>query len=326
MLHPLVFHPILKPRVWGGRNLQRLYGKTLTSESPIGESWEISDRPGDDSVVAHGPLAGKTLHWLMEHHERAMLGTAAAADGRFPLLLKILDAQDVLSVQVHPPATAAAALHGEPKTEFWYFTDTTPEACVYAGLKAGVSRSQFEAALQTGTVAECLHRIPTASGDALFLPSGRVHAIGSGNVLFEIQQNSDTTYRVFDWNRHGLDGAPRELHVPESMASIDFHDFEPSLVPSRYSRNQNLKVRFLLRNPLFMVDACQARRGLHFYLRSDAYQVLAVVQGQLAVGHGDFELPLGPGQFCLLPAGLDRVRLHALRRSEFLHIQPGHEL
>src|SRR5579859_6328112 len=229
-LYQLTFKPIFKERVWGGRKLEQLYKKELPAGAVIGESWEISDRPGDASVVANGPLAGKDLRWLMEHHAAELLGAAAAKTDRFPLLVKILDAAEKLSLQVHPPASVAAALGGEPKTEMWYVAEADPGADIFVGLKSGVTRSEFEQKIKDGTVADCFHRIEVGKGDVMFLPSGRVHALGAGSVIFEIQQNSDTTYRVFDWNRVGLDGKPRELHVEKSLASIDFNDFEPGLI------------------------------------------------------------------------------------------------
>src|SRR4051794_32709991 len=199
MLYPLTFHPIFKERVWGGRKLETLFGKRLPPARPIGESWEISDRPGDSSVIANGPFAGKDLHWLMENHGEELLGKADAVKGRFPLLIKILDAQDALSLQVHPPEHKALELMGEPKTEMWYIADAAPNAELFVGLKRGVTRHEFENKLRSGSVAECFHRVGVAKDDAMFLPSGRVHALGAGLVIFEIQQNSDTTYRVFDW-------------------------------------------------------------------------------------------------------------------------------
>ena len=231
MLYPFTFRPIFKERVWGGRELERLYHKPLPPGVPIGESWEISDRPGDVSVIANGTLAGKDLRWLMENHAADLLGEARPQGGRFPLLIKILDAQDKLSLQVHPPPAKAAELGGEPKTEMWYVAEAAPGAELYVGLKRGVTRAEFEQRIKAGTVAECFHRVSVRPGDAMFLPSGRVHALGAGLIIFEIQQNSDTTYRVFDWNRLGLDGKPRELHIPQSLASIDFNDYEPSLLP-----------------------------------------------------------------------------------------------
>src|SRR5215217_528612 len=213
-LYPMVFHPIFKERVWGGRTLEALYGKRLPPDVPIGESWEIADRPGAESVVANGPLARRTLRWLMRQHRADLLGDAAPSAGdRFPLLCKILDARDKLSLQVHPPARAQEL--GEPKTEMWYIAAADPGAELYVGLKRGVTREAFEHGIRDGRVADCFHRIEVHAGDAMFLPSGRVHAIGAGLVIFEIQQNSDKTFRVYDWDRPGLDGRPRDLHVRE---------------------------------------------------------------------------------------------------------------
>ncbi|MBK7998863.1 MAG: class I mannose-6-phosphate isomerase [Verrucomicrobia bacterium] len=323
MLYPFIFHPIFKERVWGGRNIERLYGKALPTGHPIGESWEMTDRTEGVSVIANGPLAGKTLRWLMEDHRQAVLGKEAAVAGPFPVLIKILDAQETLSVQVHPPAAVAKQLGGEPKTEMWFITDATPTASLFAGLKGDATRADFEQRLVTGTVAEALHQIPTKAGDCMFLPSGRLHAIGAGNVLFEIQQNSDTTYRVFDWNRVGLDGKPRELHLPQSLASINFDDFEPELIPNKYSRNEVFSVRYLVDHPLFRVDACQVKRGKRFYLSSDSVQIVGIVRGTLTASYGDTSLTLKPGDFCLLPACLGRTALTAGTQTEFLHIQPS---
>jgi mannose-6-phosphate isomerase len=323
VLYPLTFQPIFKERVWGGRNLAQLYGKQLPPDRPIGESWEITDRPEGVSLIANGPLAGRSLRWLMEHHRQEVLGTQADASGPFPLLVKILDAQETLSVQAHPPAAVATRLGGEPKTEMWYITDATPQAALFVGLKPGVTRADFERRIRDGTVAEALHHVPVRAGDAMFLPSGRLHAIGAGLVLFEIQQNSDTTYRVFDWNRVGLDGKPRELHVEQSLASIDFNDFAPSPIASKYSRNENFKVRFLVDDPLFRVDACQVKRGQRFHLRSASVQILGLIRGRLAVAHGETKLVLKAGDFGLLPASLGRVTLTAELQTEFLHVQPG---
>jgi len=323
MLYPLKFEPIFKERVWGGRNLERLFQKPLPPKTPIGELWEITDRPEGVSVIANGPLAGKTLRWLMETHREELLGPSASANESFPLLIKILDAEDTLSVQVHPPAAAAPKLRGEPKTEMWYIAHAAPGAKLFAGLKRGVTREQVEQKIRDGSVADCIHEVAVKAGDVMFLPSGRIHAIGAGNVIFEIQQNSDTTYRVFDWNRVGLDGKPRELHIPEAMASINFNDSEPSLIQSKYSRNPVMKVRYLVNDPLFRVDACQVKRGQRFNLQSDSVQIIGLLAGRLQLKGGDQELSLKPGEFALLPAALERTALTAETAVEFLHIQAG---
>lgn len=321
MLYPLTFHPIFKERVWGGRSLERLYAKALPPEVPIGESWEIADRPEALSVIANGPLAGQTLRWLMENHAAALLGPNHSGDGRFPLLVKLLDARDKLSLQVHPPPEIAAQLGGEPKTEMWYVAEAAPDSSLYAGLRKGVTREEFTRRIQDGTVAECFHRLPVQAGDAMFLPSGRVHAIGAGLVIFEIQQNSDTTYRVFDWNRVGLDGQPRETHVAQSLQCIDFNDFEPFPIRSIYSRNPTMPVRYLIDHPLFLVNACQIKRGERMYLKSAGAQILGLLQGRLSLSANDQQVALRPGQFCLLPACLERTALTAESRVEFLHTQ-----
>jgi mannose-6-phosphate isomerase len=226
---PIVFEPLPMERVWGGRRLETLYGKRLPQGSRIGESWEIVDRPEAQSVVHEGPLQGYTLHDLWTHHRETIFGAGLPKTERFPLLCKMLDAQDRLSVQVHPPPEVAERFGGEPKTEMWYVLDTLLESDLYAGLKKGVTPASFRAALAEGVVADQIHKFPVKKGDTVFMPNGRVHAIGSGNVIVEVQQNSDTTYRVFDWNRLGTDGRPRELHIEESLASIDFSDLEPGV-------------------------------------------------------------------------------------------------
>jgi len=324
MLYPLTFRPIFKERVWGGRNLERLYQKPLPPGVPIGESWEISDRPGDASVIVNDPLAGKDLRWLMKHHPRELLGAAKPASGnRFPLLAKLLDAQEKLSLQVHPPMHKAAELGGEPKTEMWYIASAAPGAELYVGLRRGVTRAEFEKKIQTGEVAECFHRVPMKAGDAMFLPSGRVHAIGAGLVIFEIQQNSDTTYRVFDWNRVGLDGKPRELHVAQSLASIDFNDFEPSLVRSRFVAREPVKKRLLVRDPLFTVEACEAPAGTSVPAKPNRLQILAVLAGKLQLRDDQTGMELSPGQFGLLPASLKQVTIQAEGPATFLWVEAG---
>lgn len=302
MLAPLTFTPRFKERVWGGRNLDLLYAKRLPPGALIGESWEITDRPGDVSVIAAGPHAGRDLRWLMTRHQRELLGEAAPRNGRFPLLVKILDARDTLSLQVHPPAAKAAELRGEPKTEMWFVTGALPGAALYAGLRRGVTRAEFERRIGDGSVAECLHRRATREGDALFLPGGRVHAIGAGNVVFEIQENSDTTYRVFDWNRAGLDGRPRELHIHESLASIDFEDFEPPLAGHATRASGAAAVRELARCPLFTVEHWRLDAGGTAPLAPDTMHIIAAVTGRVRVESAAGAVELAPGHFALAPA------------------------
>jgi mannose-6-phosphate isomerase len=325
MLYPFVFKPVFQERIWGGRNIERLYQKNLPAHVPIGESWEICDRSDVQSEIVNGPLRGKTLHWLMQHHRAELMGKAAALNDRFPLLIKILDAEEKLSLQVHPPANKAAKLGGEPKTEMWYIAQAKKDAELYVGLRRNVSRSEFETCIADGTVAKCFHRIRVHAGDAMFLPSGRVHAIGAGLVIFEIQQNSDTTYRVFDWNRVDAHGKPRQLHVKESLECIDFQDFEPEIVRADTPEaiQATLHVQTLVENPLFDVEVVSiVPPGKIDYLLSVPH-VIASVEGSVSIQHATQPATLSPGQFCLVPACLGNLVIEASDPAKILVASPG---
>jgi len=289
---PLTFTPLFMERVWGGRGLQETFGKPLPEDAPIGESWELVDRPEAQSVVASGPLAGTELHQLWrEHRERIFGARAGGAGDRFPILVKLLDARETLSVQVHPPAHLAEELDGEPKNELWYVAGAAPGANLFAGLCKGVSKEDFSAALTAGEdVSAMLHRIEVQVGDALFIPAGRVHAIGAGCLVVEIQQSSDTTYRVFDFNRPGLDGKPRELHLPQSLASIDFSDLEPVLRPPGDG--------LVLANENFTVTRRRVASVAERVTAEGECALVCVLTGEATCGEQSF----GPGSFLLVPA------------------------
>ncbi|RME66930.1 MAG: mannose-6-phosphate isomerase [Verrucomicrobia bacterium] len=224
---PLHFRPLYQERVWGGRNFESKLGRTLPENKVIGESWEVVDRSEAQSVVAEGPHAGKSLRELIREDPVAIMGEGWDPERPFPILVKWLDCQERLSLQVHPPADVAPRLGGEPKTENWYVADATEGAGLIVGLRRGVTREAFEKAIHDSTLESLVHRFPVSAGDSILVQSGRLHAIDAGNLILEIQQNSDTTYRVYDWGRVGLDGKPRQLHIEESLACIDFNDFEP---------------------------------------------------------------------------------------------------
>lgn len=226
----LCFEPIYQDRVWGGRVLESAFNRTLPAERPIGESWEIVDRPEAQSIVRCGALKGTTLRRLIEQHGAEVMGPKWPAQKTFPILVKWLDCRERLSLQVHPPASIAGELKGEPKTENWYIAHSTADAHLLVGLRKGVTREQFERAIADNTLEKCIHHFRVAAGDSILVHSGQVHAIDAGNLILEIQQNSDTTYRVYDWGRTGLDGKPRQLHIPQSLKSIQWDDFEPAPV------------------------------------------------------------------------------------------------
>ena len=286
---PLTFTPLYMERVWGGRRLQDELGRKLPPDAVIGESWELVDREEAQSVVNHGPLAGTTLHELWTQHRDEIFGPDMPDTARFPLLAKILDAREKLSVQVHPPASIAKALHGEPKTEMWYLLSADREGCVYAGFQCGTTKNTFAEAIADGGVEKQLHRIPVTSGDAIFIPSGRCHAIGAGCFIIEIQQNSDTTYRVHDWNRVGLDGKPRALHIAESLASLDFDDHEPALATADNEGNIINCEHFQIQRWTLAQERRDESRNAAIY---------TVIAGRVRIGGRDFVR----GDFALLPA------------------------
>jgi mannose-6-phosphate isomerase len=281
MLYPLRFRPILVERIWGGQTLAR-YGKPVPTGKRIGESWEISDRDDAQSIVTNGPLAGQSLRQLIVQFGVQLLGTNCPAATRFPLLIKLLDARERLSLQVHPPATVADTLGGEPKTEMWYIMDADPGAFLIAGLKRGVTKATFQS-----NMAGSFHQFPVKTGAALFVPSGRLHAIGDGLVIAEIQQNSDTTYRVYDWGR------PRQLHTAESLASIDFTDNEPSLD------------RFPITCDHFHVEKLEIAGRVTGNCDGRSFQILGCVAGEVTLAEGT----LRAGEFSLLPASLGTYTL-----------------
>jgi len=257
----------------------------------IGESWEIVDRPEAQSIARNGPLRGRTLHELWTHDRDAIFGSVADAS-RFPLLVKLLDAHDTLSLQVHPPEKVAAKLGGEPKTEFWYVAFAIAGAKLLAGLRLAVTRDQFEKAVRDGTVADLVHTIPVQTGDSIFLPAGRFHAVGAGNVLVEIQQNSDTTYRVFDWNRVDQStGKPRQLDVDQALECIDFTDVAPKLTDS--------KGETLVKHQLFEVQKwnLDAPREI---IGSGRFAIVCCLTGGVRL----LDVDLRPGEFLLVPASL----------------------
>lgn len=311
---PIRFNAIYQERVWGGRELERVYGRVLPRENiPYGESWEISDREEAQSVVNEqgGEYAGMTLNELWS--DAGMRGRFFGdgfdhMDGRFPLLVKILDCRDDLSVQVHPPMEVAGRLAGvggevvEPKTEMWYVAGADTGARLYAGLKKGVTREGFSMALEDGTVEELIHAIEAGVGESIFIPSGRLHAIGGGYLIYEIQQNSDTTFRVYDWNRMGLDGVPRDLHVEESMECIDFSDVEPGMDAADGG--------CIAVCEYFKVDRLELGSGSRVG-NPDAgrFSIIAVVSGELSDAAGRVYVA---GDFMLLPCGADALRAGAM--------------
>ena len=304
---PLLFEPIFMERIWGGQRLESEFGKKLPAQKRIGESWEIVDRPEAQSVVVNGPLRGKTLHDLWTQDRSEIFGNLPDAS-RFPLLVKLLDAHEKLSLQVHPPGKVASKSGGEPKTEFWYVAAADPGAELYLGFRDSITRDQFEKALRDGTAADHVHKIRVKSGDAVFLPAGRLHALGAGNLLIEIQQNSDTTYRVFDWNRVDDMGKQRQLHVDQALQCIDFND-----VRSRLLQPEG---ELLLRDNLFEIQKWNLDSPREIAPLGQ-FAIACCLTGSLRCADVD----LTRGEFFLVPAELDDRQLKPISEgTSLLHI------
>lgn len=292
MREVLRFQPLYQERVWGGRAFEATFNRELPGEQPIGESWEVVDRPEAQSVVEGGAHRGTTLRELLQKHGKAIMGPEWPAEKPFPILVKWLDCRERLSLQVHPPAGIAGELGGEPKTENWYIADTAPGAQLIVGLKKGVTRPAFEKAIIEQTLEDCVHKFKVAEGDSILVHSGQVHAIDAGNLILEIQQNSDTTYRVYDWGRKGLDGKPRQLHVSESLKCIQWDDFEPA--PVRAAPTSAVIAdcdEFLIRRVVFGPG-----EKIDFEAKQQP-RLLSVVSGRLHIGG----TKLGRGDNALLP-------------------------
>jgi mannose-6-phosphate isomerase len=294
-------------RVWGGRHLESLYGKRLPSAALIGESWEIVDRPEAQSVVHEGPLRGKTLHELWCKHRDEIFGAVADAP-RFPILAKLLDAQENLSLQVHPPREVASKLGGQSKSELWFIAHAAPKARLYAGVKKGTTREIFTKALAQGKVERHLHAIEVKAGDAIFLASGRMHALGAGNVLVEIQENSDTTYRIHDWDRSKKGRAARQMHISEAMQCVDFSDVEPALLKPKRDT--------LVNNELFVIDKWELKNEREV-AEPGQFAIAVCLTGELECAGRKFK----PGDFFAVPAQLtDRVIAPVAKGASLLRV------
>jgi mannose-6-phosphate isomerase len=281
-LHPLRFQSLLKRYLWGGRRLGTVLGKALGQQHDYAESWEVADHGRDQSLVAGGPLAGMPLSRLVSWRGRELLGRHAPLP-RFPLLFKYLDCHQNLSVQVHPNDEAAARLDPPDlgKTEAWLILDALPGSRVYAGLRPGVDRQALERAVREESVEACLHSLEPRVGDCIFIPAGTVHALGAGLLVAEIQQASDTTYRLFDWNRVGPDGQPRQLHVEQALATIDYST--GPIVPQASQVTPRPFVERLVVCDKFVLDRWRID-ALQVLENDDRFHILSVLEGELLLG------------------------------------------
>jgi mannose-6-phosphate isomerase len=314
---PLEFEPIIKSIRWGGTRLGSELNKELDGRTDAAESWEIADQPDGRSVVSSGPWRGRTLSSLLDSHAADIFGDHPSHT-QFPLLIKFLDAHDRLSLQVHPDNNQAAAygVDQRGKTEAWFIMAAEPDSQIYAGLKEGVDRQDLENAIVTGRIEACLHRYHVEAGQAVFIPAGTVHAIGEGILLAEVQQQSNLTFRLHDWGRLGADGQPRELHLEQALACIDFDRgpvdcVEPKDLTAEAScagRSKCDVVERLVDCDFFTIDRCSAQQSCSIQTRGQ-FRILMMTGGQGTLSGTQAEIHLEVGKTVLLPAGCESLIL-----------------
>ena len=307
-LYPLRFQPVYKNYIWGGRRFATALGRELPNDGVYAESWEVADHPDGESVIAEGPLAGKSLKEVRESYGEELLGRHHP-QGVFPLLLKYLDAHQNLSLQVHPDDQCAATmgLSDPGKTEAWYVVDAEPGSCLWAGFAEPVEQGAVEEALRSGSIERLLHRVEPEPGDCIFVPAGTVHAVGAGLLVAEIQQMSNSTFRLSDWGRVDAEGNPRPLHIEQGLQAIDFKS--GPVQPTRGLPTGTPGVTRLVACEKFVLDHWQVR-GKHRIESDNRCLILTVTAGRLLV-EGDLMAPLLQGQTLLIPASWGTVELES---------------
>lgn len=319
-LYPFILEPAYKDYIWGGSRIPGRFNRNQP-EGVYAESWELSDRPEGMSVVANGALKGQTLASLVARFGKELLGHGSQSTS-FPLLVKLIDAKERLSIQVHPDDAAAAKGIGEAKTEAWHILDAPGGGQVFAGLKAGTNEDSFLKALKAGALEGCLQSVPAKAGDTVFIPGGRVHAICEGMLILEVQQNSNTTYRVYDWGRVDKAGKPRELHLEQALKVIHWSDSAPVVTTSRTISNKpGAKVIELVASPYFRLERLDITAP--FFVQHDgaSFHALFSEKDEIKVMCEAGTETLPGGRTCLIPAKLNRYTLKPTgKRASVLRI------
>lgn len=317
-LYPLKFNYIYKEKIWGGNKLEKIYNRKLPNKS-IGESWEVAAHPHGTSIIKNGRYKGINIQDLIDKYPDEMLGNRIEAEyrERFPLLIKILDANEKLSVQVHPNDDYASRIENEPgKTEMWYILDAKPGAKLIYGLKPGTNKKIFSEAIKKGCLEKYLNKVEVEKGDIFYIPSGTIHALEEGILLAEIQQNSDTTYRVYDWNRVEIDGKPRELHIKKALDVIDFKkNIEKKNTPLT-RKYKTYKRSFLAACPYFITEKIEVNKDYALNPEGKRFYVIINIQGKGNIHSNGRYYQLNPGDTYFLPAELRNIRISG--KVEFL--------
>lgn len=320
---PLEFTPILKRARWGGERLGTHLHKLIGVEQDYGESWELSDHPQASTLIAGGEYAEWTLSQLIHKNPNALYG-AGNYYSTFPLLIKFIDATDRLSLQVHPDESHLpnfdAAKSG--KSEAWVILDAVEGSRIFAGLKAGVDEPQLRQHLEQGNIEECLHSYPVHKGDCVFIPAGTLHAIGEGILLAEVQQTSDITFRLFDWNRLDQSGNPRPLHVSKALECLNFERGPVELLHPQMLSQDKHQVELLLESEYFSIRRHHSRRSFPLASVNQA-QILIVLEGSGQLDCGSETYELLEGKTILIPAAASDCQIHVDGEITFLEVIPS---
>ncbi|MBR2510495.1 MAG: class I mannose-6-phosphate isomerase [Lentisphaeria bacterium] len=306
-LYPLMFAPVYMKRMWGGTMMTELLNREVpfNGVDPIGESWELVDREGEQSVVVNGIHAGKTMEELLKLFRSDILGPKGASCERFPLLVKLIDAGERLSLQVHPDAEACQKIGGDaqPKTEMWYILGCREDGCILAGLSSRATKLRLTESINSPEVENLLQKFPSEAGDGYFITSGTLHAIGGGNLILEIQQNSDTTYRISDWGRLDQHGNPRELHVEKGMMSINFSNRSGCRIAGDVNNTDyNRKIPMVKDCPFFRIEALHlANESQETTADSGSFHLLSSASGSFVIRCSTGEITIKLGETALLP-------------------------
>ena len=320
MLYPLKFNPIFKSMIWGGDKL-RQYKAIDTDQKNIGESWELSGVPGSESVVLNGEFAGRTITELIKEYGPELLGRHVyeTYGENFPLLIKFIDARDDLSIQVHPDDAMAQSVHGQPfgKTEMWYVVSADKDAHLMSGLSAEITPEEYVSRVENNTITDVLCDYKVTAGDVFFLPAGRIHSIGKGCFIAEIQQTSDLTYRIYDFGRLGLDGKPRELHTELAKEAIDYSVLDD--YRTMYDGTLN-EVTPLVKCEYFQTNLLDLTDKVSMEVKSkDSFMIVICLEGngELMDSVGNV-VSLKPGEIVLVPAIVDNVHFYPQREMKLL--------
>lgn len=311
LLYPIIFKPLYKEMIWGGKRLEELFGRELPSPH-TGESWDITCRPNEMGIIANGEYAGKTFEELIKSDPEKVLGKSLYKENYFPLLVKLISAEDDLSVQVHPNDEYAKKQedYGLGKSELWYILDAKEDSRIVLGLKEGVTKEIFEQALERGCATDTLEYLPVQKGDIINIPAGVLHALTKGIVVAEIQQNSDITYRVYDYNRIGLDGKPRQLHINKALDVIDFQGKEQKGKIEGYtvSKGEN-KFVYYISNECFTVIKYEIEDSHSESSDYNRFYIFTCAEGNCVVGSGDYSLRIKQGDTFFIPASLGEYNI-----------------